>query len=317
MRLVLAVLLILTSPLALAIQVQGEGSSFEEAKQNAFKVAIDHQVGVILDTERSLRNGKIVHNQILSYSAGYIISSSLIHHIIIRDRNLHQVTFDVTVASSQLKNFLLSSNHNTKSFNINDIKAQTESIKETYKDGMDLLDSTLKFFPKNAFNVETHDFSVVANYHDPNKHFLHIPYSITWNQEYLVALQELLIKFEVEGVIPFVNFDEGKIYIDYTLMRKLKQTFNGNDKVLLNINSLHTDISINSCVQSIRDKPGEVHGSVKSLYTHPSRGIDIKSNNTVNSFILFPINENDLAEFEGTTEVTLSVSSVNNCPENS
>jgi hypothetical protein len=182
---------------------------------------------------------------------------------------------------------------------------------------MDLLDSTLKFFPNNAFNIETHDFSVIAKQHNPNEHFLHIPYSITWNQEYLVALQELLIKFEVEGVIPFVNFDEGKIYIDYTLMRKLKQTFNGNDKVLLNINSLHTDISINSCVQSIRDKPGEVHGSVKSLYTHPSRGIDIKSNNTVNSFILFPINENDLEEFEGTTEVTLSVSSVNNCPENS
>ena len=314
MRLVLAVLLILTSPIALAIQVQGEGSSLEQAIKNAFKVAIDHEVGLILDTERSLRNSKIVHNQILSYSAGYITTYAIIHHIHIRDRNIHQVNVDVTVASSTLKNFLLSSNHNPKSFNIDDIKAQTQSIKKTYKDGMDLLDSTLKFFPNNAFNIETHDFSVIANQHNPNKHYLHIPYTITWNQAYLVALQELLMKFEVEGVISFVNFDEGKIYIDYTLMRKLKQTFNGNDKVLLNINSLHTDISINSCVQSIRDKPGKVHGSVKSLYTHPSRGIDIKSNNTVNSFILFPINENDLAEFEGTTEVTLSVSSGKNCP---
>jgi hypothetical protein len=318
MRLVLAVLLILTSPLALAIQVQGEGSSLEQAIKNAFKVAIDHQVGVILDTERSLRNGKIVHNQILSYSAGYITTYTIIHHIHIRDRNIHQVNVDVTVASSTLKNFLLSSNHNPKSFNIDDIKAQTQSIKKTYKDGMDLLDSTLKFFPNNAFNIETHDFSVIASQHNPNKHYLHIPYSITWNQAYLVALQELLMKFEVEGAISFVKFNEGKIYIsDQKLMRRLKQTFSRNDQVLLNINSLHTDISINSCVQSIRDKPGEVHGSVKSLYTHPSRGIDIKSNNTVNSFILFPINENDLEEFEGTTEVTLSVSSVNNCPENS
>ena len=200
MRLVLAVLLILTSPLALAIQVQGEGSSFEEAKQSAFKVAIDQEVGVILDTERHLKNGKIVHNQILSYSAGYIISSSLIHHVIIRDRNLHQVTFDVTVASSLLKDFVLSSNHNTKSFNIDDIKAQTQSSKETHKDGMDLLDSTLKFFPNKAFNIEMHDFSVIVNYHDPRKFHLHVPYTLSWNQEYLVALQEALTVYGKIGI---------------------------------------------------------------------------------------------------------------------
>jgi hypothetical protein len=133
-----------------------------------------------------------------------------------------------------------------------------------------------------------------------------------------MTLVLLLVNIIPINIISFVKFNEGKIYIsDQKLMRRLKQTFSRNDQVLLNINSLHTNISINSCVQSIRDKPGEVHGSVKSLYTHPSRGIDIKSNNTVNSFILFPINENDLEEFEGTTEVTLSVSSVNNCPENS
>ena len=91
MRLVLAVLLILTSPLALAIQVEGEGSSLEQALNNAFKVAIDNEVGVILDTERHLRNGKIVHNQILSYSAGIHYSYTILHHISFRDRNIHQV----------------------------------------------------------------------------------------------------------------------------------------------------------------------------------------------------------------------------------
>ena len=45
MRLVLAVLLILTSPLALAIEVQGEGASFEEAKQQAFKKAKSTRMG--------------------------------------------------------------------------------------------------------------------------------------------------------------------------------------------------------------------------------------------------------------------------------
>jgi len=318
MRLVLAVLLILSSPVALAIEVQGEGSSLEQAIQNAFKVAIDHEVGVILDTERHLRNGKISHNQILSYSAGYITTYAIIHHIHIRDRNIHQVNVDVTVASSTLKNFLLSSNHNPKSFNVDDMKAQTQSIKETYKDGQKLLDNTLKYFPQEAFNVQTLDFNVIADLHDPSKHYLHVPYIITWDQKYLVALQELLMKFEVEGTHhTFVEFDEGRIYItDQRLMRELKHVFNRRDQVLLNINSLHDDMSINTCVQSIRTQPGELLGTLKQLYWHHGRGIKIKSDRSISSFLLFPINDNELKDFEGTTELTLSVSSVENCPQN-
>ena len=54
MRLVLAVLFILTSPAAYALQVKGEGPTLQLALNNAFKVAIDNEVGVILDTERHL-----------------------------------------------------------------------------------------------------------------------------------------------------------------------------------------------------------------------------------------------------------------------
>ena len=321
MRLVLAVLLILTSPLALAIQVQGEGSSFEEAKQSAFKVAIDQEVGVILDTERHLKNGKIVHNQILSYSAGYIISSSLIHHVIIRDRNLHQVTFDVTVASSLLKDFVLSSNHNTKSFNIDDIKAQTQSSKETHKDGMDLLDSTLKFFPNKAFNIEMHDFSVIVNYHDPRKFHLHVPYTLSWNQKYLVALQEALTLFKADRAFPtFVQFNDEVIFItDSILMRNLNKTFRGDGNrefILLSINSLHDTISINSCVQNIKAKLDEPYKRTKSLYSHPGRGIKFMTDRSVDSFILFDLEEKDLERISGSTELTLTVVAAENCPEN-
>ena len=88
MRLVLAVLFILISPTAYALQVEGEGPTLQIALNNAFKVAIDNEVGVILDTERHLQNGEIVHNQILSYSAGYITSYKIVHHIHIADLNL-------------------------------------------------------------------------------------------------------------------------------------------------------------------------------------------------------------------------------------
>ena len=66
----------------------------------------------IKETLRHLSDGKIFHNQIFSYSAGYVTSYTIEHHIHIAELNLHKVTVDVTVASSKLKNFLLSRNHN-------------------------------------------------------------------------------------------------------------------------------------------------------------------------------------------------------------
>ena len=226
MRLVLAVLLILTSPFALAITVEGEGSSLQQALNNAFKVAIDNEVGVILDTERHSKNGEIVHNQILSYSAGYITSYTILHHIHIRDRNIHQVNVDVTVASSKLKNFLLSANHNPLAFNVDNIKAQIRLYKEGYVDGQKLLENTLKYFPREAFNVQTHDFNVVADYHNPSKHYLHVPYTITWDQKYLVALQELLHYLKQKNCkLIMLSFEMTSIHSDQMLMRKLKKSF--------------------------------------------------------------------------------------------
>ena len=316
MRLLLAVLLILTSPVALTIEVQGEGSSLEEALNNAFKVAIDNEVGVILDTERHLRNGEIVHNQILSYSAGYVTTYEIIHHIHIRDINIHQVTVDVTVASSKLKNYLLSSNHNAVGFNVDHIKAQIRLVKKGQVDGRKLVSNFLKSFPREAINIQTHDLSVIRDDRDPDKFYLQIPFSVSWDQAWLVALQELLTLFKLDqprfpmnptGVWFTDKQGTEAVWITDYLVRDLKEVFKERDFVLLNINSLLTDLSINSCVKGITGLY-----SSKSIGSY-SRRIQFINGSPIDNSILFPIDDN-LHDFQGQTEVTLSISSPNNCP---
>lgn len=319
MRLVLAVLLLLTSPIALAIQVSGEGVTLDHALDNAFKVAIDNEVGVIIDTERHLRDREIIHNQILSYSAGYIKSYRIVHHITVMD--LHHVTVDVEVASSKLKDFLLSSNHNSDSFNIDNIKTQIRLYKEQQIDGKKLLQNTLKYFPNEAFSIVSYDFNILADFHDPNKFYLQVPYSIWWDQSYLNALQELLTLFVAEpynNMNPlYVQFDNEVWFLRQNwIMQELKKVFRRREFVSLNIKSLHDDISINTCVQGIRSKPGESLSNSRSLYTHKGRGIKFNTDRQVDSYILYPIYESDLDKFDGTTELTLSVMSAENCPEN-
>ena len=87
--------------------------------------------------------------------------------------------------------------------------------------------------------------------------------------------------------------------------------------MLLTINSLHNTATINTCVQSIRYTPGKSWDSKRALYTYTGGGLSFKDDKEVTSFLMFPINEQDLQDFQGLTELTLGVSSAKNCPENS
>ena len=189
MKIIMCFLFILTSSVLLAIEVEGEGVSLEDALNNAFKVAIDNEVGVILDTERHLKNGEIVHNQILSYSAGYIKQYEIIEHEQNSEKNSHQIKVNVIVASSKLKNYLLISDNDSKSFNVDEIKTRIKSLEESKLDREKLVRNFFKSYPEGAFDVQVLDFSHKID--SQGNSSLNIPINISWNQEYIAALHEL------------------------------------------------------------------------------------------------------------------------------
>ena len=80
MRSILLLLLTLTSSPAIAIVVDGEGVSLIDAQDHARRQAITQIVGALVDTERVVVNRKLVVNQILTYSAGYIVKEVILEH---------------------------------------------------------------------------------------------------------------------------------------------------------------------------------------------------------------------------------------------
>ena len=104
MRSILLLLLLISSPVY-AIVVTGEGFTLEEAKQQARVLAIETVVGVIVDSEKAVVDRKLITNQVLTYSAGYIVKEEVLEHYPLGE--LQFVKLDITVASSKLKNFIL------------------------------------------------------------------------------------------------------------------------------------------------------------------------------------------------------------------
>ena len=54
------------------LRTSGVGNTYEEAKNNAFREAIEYQVGVVIASERESYNDKLIKNEILAYSSAFV-----------------------------------------------------------------------------------------------------------------------------------------------------------------------------------------------------------------------------------------------------
>jgi hypothetical protein len=90
----------------------GIGNTYEEAKQNAFKEAIEYQVGVVIASERESYNDKLIKNEILAYSSAFVDEYKIISQQNIG--NKIQLVVDVKLSLLRLSDRILSKGKDSK-----------------------------------------------------------------------------------------------------------------------------------------------------------------------------------------------------------
>jgi hypothetical protein len=190
MRSILLLLLLISSPVY-AIVVTGEGFTLEEAKQEAFKTAIDIEVGVIVDTESIVYNREFLYREILTYSAGFISDYEILEYYPIGD--LHFVKLDITVASIKLKEFVLTQNNSTMRFDGELHQDQIESFQNERIDGDALIENFFTKYPDNAYNILGESYDIKIDEHRST--YMTIPIKVSWNPGFITSLKELISIF--------------------------------------------------------------------------------------------------------------------------
>lgn len=188
MKKLLSGLLCLVATTAGAIQVTGEGSTFEEAKLNAFKTAIEFEAGAVVVSERESNNYKLVRNEILVYSSGYITDYKIINTI--KQGNHVKVLVDVQVASNKLADRILGVGKDAKTFDTDKHSNQYNSYLQGKQNGDRLLQQLLNDYPKKAYNLTqgVHQLKVDVN----RNGIIEIPLELKWNYKFIESLNEAL-----------------------------------------------------------------------------------------------------------------------------
>lgn len=128
------------------IRSTGIGNTYEEAKNNAFKEAIEYQVGVVIASERESYNEKLIKNEILAYSSAFVDEYKIISQQNIG--NKIQVVVDVKLSLLRLSDRILSKGKDSKNLDGSKHDNQYKSFLENKQNGDRILASVLNDYPE-------------------------------------------------------------------------------------------------------------------------------------------------------------------------
>lgn len=175
---------IATSP----IRVTGIGSTFLEAREAGLRQAIETQVKSVVVSQREHRNNITTKNDVLVHSAGYVSSYNIVNSYV--SNKVYYVTMDVVVNSSQYADRILGNMPQPQLIDGYDANASYRTAVQARDSWNRLVQMIMDDYPRRAFNiVQGTAYTSLSN---RNTLLINIPYTMSWNINYLSAFEELI-----------------------------------------------------------------------------------------------------------------------------
>jgi hypothetical protein len=172
------------------VDVQAKGATFEIAKTDAFRLAVEQAVGTLLLSETEMQNGNITRRDVINYASGYVDRFEVLSRTDNPDNV--QVTFRVWISHSQIANRLLGQSKDNGQFDGSRASAQISTLLQERQTGDRAVAVVLGDFPKRAFNIKVGKLEL--KFDERRNAVVEIPFLMSWSYDYLVSLSEILKK---------------------------------------------------------------------------------------------------------------------------
>lgn len=170
----------------------GNGTTLENAKNDAFRNAITMIVGTAVLSEQESRKDNLTKDDLINYSAGYVDRYQIINKI--ENPNEVIVIVDVIVKSSKIHERVLNTGRTERQVEGDRLSTQYNTYLQEQKSGDTFLGAVLNDYPNRAFEIKQgkHEFVVDTK----RRAVLVVPFEMRWSYKYLVALNESLSKVQ-------------------------------------------------------------------------------------------------------------------------
>jgi hypothetical protein len=170
------------------VQVEGHGTTIDQARLNGFRNAIEQVVGQVIISDQEVRGDQLTKDWIGGYSAGYVDDYEVLEtrHV----DNEYVLKMNVAVASSKIAQRMLSSGNKSLIINGQRLQAQIETQLDQRSRGDQLIAEVLSSYPYNAYVINSGQTELTFGVR--RQVYIDIPYEIRWSKFWLDALNETL-----------------------------------------------------------------------------------------------------------------------------
>lgn len=170
------------------IEVDSRGDTFEDAKNEAFRLAIEQAVGTLILSETESQNYRLRRNDIVTYASGYVDRFEITNRGQFAGETRLRVR--VWVAHSAIAGRLLHQQAEPREISGTTIATQIQTFQQQQQSGDRVLNTVLQDFPHRAFDVSMEPARVVMDTQRQGQ--LQVPFVVGWSKTYLKALEETL-----------------------------------------------------------------------------------------------------------------------------
>lgn len=168
------------------VRVQSTGASETEARNEAFRLAVDRAVGSLLVSETKILDNKLSHETI-NYSSGYIHNFEYVN--IHRSNNEVVIHLDVWVKKSKIAERIALESGSQGNLEGGRIAESFRSLQEQSRAGDRLLQNILADFPERAVDVQIKKIEYVNTDRKP---VMHVNFLVWWKGKYIESLREAM-----------------------------------------------------------------------------------------------------------------------------
>lgn len=233
------------------IQVQSSGRTFEQARQNAFRLAVEEAAGFAILSESELRNSKLARDEIITYSSAFVEKYKIVNRL--DSGNSVNLVVDVWVAESAIANRLLAKNASENTINGEQLGTQVSTLVDERQRGDALLAAVLRDYPRRALTAKV---GTPRIYMDANRStVIAIPWQVQWADQYIVSINETLKtvaippKFWcVDNCARPVSSVNGYAFDDFYKYNMVQQRVGGTDATLkIELRDIHGQTVFTHC----------------------------------------------------------------------
>jgi hypothetical protein len=231
------------------LRVEGIGQTYIQAKEDAFRTAVEKTVGIALLSQKQHLNFNNIKNEIVTYSAGYVDNYKIVDQQFLNGQ--YFITVDVYVKSSKIASKLLSEGNQLSEFDGNNHNTQLDSYYNERAQLDKFIDSVLSDYPQNAYNLTIDTYQVKVDAY--RNTYLIIPFTVSWNYNYLISFSEMfrlteeghtswrkraVSNVKLEAKPPqnkFLGYTKNYGYNDIVTVNNIKSKMTGDNEVRLKL----------------------------------------------------------------------------------